>query len=149
MRTAPFRHLFPFNPPTMNHRNKRQLSRLKEHLDSIMENEENFEKTDRLYARIIYFSHDTSTRDIQNVMKPIFDALRTRIYEDDKSIMEFEGIRLDMKRTGVWFEYECDLTAGFEFESVSSASSWFLEIGQLPKKTENLVTVEWIEIGEE
>ncbi len=52
---------------------------------------------DRLYGGIIYFNHGpTNVRDVHNIFKPTFDLLQGRVYTDDKAIVYFEGVRLDM-----------------------------------------------------
>lgn len=57
-----------------------------------------FSKPHKLWARIFYFNHDpiTSAKDIHNIIKPLFDDLEDYVYDDDKQIVIFEGIRLDM-----------------------------------------------------
>lgn len=52
---------------------------------------------ERLFARVVYFKHDRHrARDVHNIVKPLFDVLRGKVYPDDKLILRYEAIRLDM-----------------------------------------------------
>lgn len=57
-----------------------------------------FNKNDRLWARIFYFSQtQAKEHNTHNVIKPLLDAFEGFIYQDDQQILHFEGTRLEMK----------------------------------------------------
>lgn len=129
-----FRKLLIDIPPSINSgsRQKKVFQRkIQPWLDSI--DFIKFSKTDKLYGRIFYFNHETyAVRDIDNILKPIFDMLQGYVYDDDNDILFFEGIRLDMSKKDSWFKIELDGTAINDIDSVLTQTACLVEIGLLP-----------------
>ena len=140
-----FRKLFITIPPTSNKKSqqkKRFLEQVKGQLSSIT-TLPIFNSTDRLYGRIFYFNHEkTRIRDIHNIIKPLFDCLEDIVYDDDKQIVHFEGIRLDMEHSSAWFEIEINLS---ELDAVAlTETSCLIEVGRLPISPSNTIKVTWL-----
>jgi hypothetical protein len=51
-----------------------------------------------LYARIIWF-HDRQNGDVDNIIKPILDALEGVVYRDDRLIVKCSSERVDLRQT--------------------------------------------------
>lgn len=109
-----------------------------------------FSTADKLYGRIIYFNHDgPRTRDIHNILKPLFDELKGRVYEDDKVIFHFEGVRLEMEYYSVWFELGLNLSNEPDLAKVFQETACPIEVGVLPMVPSQTVTVKWLRAGSE
>jgi hypothetical protein len=107
-----------------------------------------FASQDKLYGRIVYFNHEKSNaRDIDNILKPIFDRLKSVIYQDDHSILHCEGIRLDMVKYGSSFNLEIDWTRGSTvgIGQIYNHTCLLIEVGQLPLTERSLVHVIWLQ----
>jgi len=116
-------------------------------LDEIKRSFEPYQANDRLYGRIIYFNYEKSNvRDIHNVFKKTFDFLNKIVYEDDKAILVFEGIRLDMLKIGSQFDIETIVDADNVKEALEKESTCLLiEVGQLPLVESSVIKVIWFE----
>jgi hypothetical protein len=140
-----FRKLLIDIPPSVNSggRQKKEFQKkIQPWLDSI--NFIKFSNTDKLYGRIFYFNHDTyGIRDIHNIIKPIFDMLQGYIYDDDNSILSFEGIRLDMPKKNSWFEIELDFDATPDLYLVEQKTCCLIEVGLLPV-SESAIKIIWL-----
>lgn len=140
-----FRKLLIDIPPSVNSggRQKKEFQKkIQPWLDSI--NFVKFSNTDKLYGRVFYFNHDTyGIRDIHNIIKPIFDMLQAYIYDDDNSILSFEGIRLDMPKKNLWFEIELDFDATPDLYLVEQKTCCLIEVGLLPI-TESAIKIMWL-----
>lgn len=113
-------------------------------LDEIQVNK--YSLTERLYGRIIYFNHErTNVRDIHNIFKPTLDLLNDIVYEDDQSILFFEGIRLDMVKSGLWFEVYIDTDMEvIDLSPIFNQTCLLIEVGTLPLTSPNIVSIQWI-----
>lgn len=95
-----FQTLLPLVPPSSNSNKKESFKKQVEDLlkDQGYTKDPQYILQGKLYGRIFYFNHEKgSVRDIHNIIKPLFDALEGYVYKDDKDIIHFEGIRLDME----------------------------------------------------
>lgn len=52
----------------------------------------------RLYARIIWFARKKGGPDVDNIVKPILDALRGVVYEDDSQIDQCLATKIDLTK---------------------------------------------------
>ena len=50
---------------------------------------------DRMYARIVWFHHVSAQGDLDNIVKPILDALESVVYDNDRRIAECLAVRID------------------------------------------------------
>jgi Endodeoxyribonuclease RusA len=111
-----------------------------------------FSGSKRLYAKVFYFNHErASSRDVHNILKPLFDLLRGVAYEDDKQIVHFEAFRLEMERHGQWFDYSINGEIPNEDELLQlllrpmdgGRTGVFIEIGEVPS-TNPVFEVNWL-----
>ncbi len=144
-----FRKILPKIPLSANASSK-STERFKKEiapwLAEIKSNFEPYQKDTRLYGRIIYFNYErANVRDIHNVFKKTFDFLNGIVYEDDKAILVFEGIRLDMLKFGSWFGFEIAETNMTELNDVLSKkiTCLLIEVGQLPIIENKLINIIW------
>lgn len=143
-----FTGLLFFTPPTANSLHSRQGQKTKDliqqwfdELDQVVP----FEQNARLWGRIIYFNHDIArARDIHNIIKPLFDSLRGKLYADDKMIYHFEGVRLDMAYYGVWFDVDVDLKVQPDLARAWSETVCLIEVGELPVQPSQAVQILWL-----
>lgn len=104
----------------------------------------NFASDDKLYGRIFYFNHDRlAVRDIHNIIKPMFDGLESYIFHDDKQILHFEGVRLDMNHSDFWFEVEYDLSTQ-DLQHILTKTCCLIQVSKLPETPPDVVKVTWL-----
>ncbi len=142
-----FRKLLVDIPPSSNSRSKPKKVFQKK-IQSWLDNIDflKFSKTDKLYGRIFYFNHEVyGVRDIHNIIKPIFDMLQGKVYDDDNDILFFEAIRLDMSKKDSWFKIELDGTATDEIEKALIQTCCLIEVGTLPPIESNAVKLLWLD----
>jgi hypothetical protein len=100
-------YLLPGTPPNMNEKGDKEPTKPKLHhryknfLINTFANltqKPIFPQPTKLWGRIFYINHQkiTQAADIHNILQPIFLLLTDYVYESDKQIMYFEGIRLDL-----------------------------------------------------
>lgn len=53
---------------------------------------------DRLYARIIWFTRKKGGPDVDNIIKPILDALKGTVYGDDSQIDQCLATKIDLTK---------------------------------------------------
>ena len=53
---------------------------------------------DRLYIRIVCFARKKGGPDVDNIIKPIVDALKGIVYKDDSLISQCLSIRIDLEK---------------------------------------------------
>lgn len=142
-----FTGLLFFTPPTANSVHSRQGQKTKDliqqwfdGLDQVMP----FEQNARLWRRLIYFNHDdVRARDIHNIIKPLFDSFRGKLYADDKMIYHFEAVRLDMAYYGEWFMVNFNLHNEPDLLRTLSETACLIEVGELPIQPSGLVDIIW------
>ena len=54
--------------------------------------------SDRLYIRIVWFARIKGGPDVDNIIKPIVDALKGIIYTDDALISQCLSVRIDLEK---------------------------------------------------
>lgn len=54
--------------------------------------------SDRLYIRIVWFTRKKGGPDVDNIIKPIVDALKGIIYKDDALISQCLSVRIDLEK---------------------------------------------------
>ena len=107
-----------------------------------------FSDEDWLYGRIYYFNHDrgSNARDIHNIIKPLFDALESRAYKNDKQIKHFEGYRLDMEFNNTYFDVEFNLSSEPDLIQLLSETGCLVEIGIAPAAPSDLIKITWLQV---
>ncbi|MEZ4729832.1 MAG: RusA family crossover junction endodeoxyribonuclease [Caldilineaceae bacterium] len=142
-----FTGLIFFTPPTANSLHSRQGQKTKDLIQQWFDRLEQvmpFEQNTRLWGRIIYFNHDiVRARDIHNIIKPMFDSFRGKLYPDDKMIYYFEGIRLDMAYHGEWFMLNVNLRRQPDLLRTLTETACLIEVGELPIQPSVLVDIAW------
>jgi len=106
-----------------------------------------FSKPNKLWAKMVYFNHDpiTSAKDIHNIIKPLFDDLEDYLYDDDKQIIVFEGIRLDMEDVDDAFVIEYLDYDMPDIQRTLQETCCLIEIGLLPViKESTIVKIKWL-----
>ncbi len=145
-----FQTLLPLVPPSSNSRGRNKKTRFKEQVTALLKDQESTEVPQdilqgKLYGRIFYFNHEKkSVRDIHNIIKPLFDALEGYVYKDDKDIIHFEGIRLDMEHNDRWFEIELNLSAVPDLQQALTKTCCYIEISELPAFPTSAVKITWL-----
>lgn len=147
MQETVFRILIPGIPLSNNATNSRVKDRFREYVASqisLIQSVYSFSTNDRFYGRVIYFNHEKiGIRDIHNIFKPMFDALEGHAYDDDKHILHFEGIRLDMEYNSQWFEIEFVMQVP-NLERALLETCCLIEIARLSSSSESAVNVTWL-----
>jgi hypothetical protein len=142
-----FQKLFVVIPPSSNQLGSKPARRFKAQVqDWIGDVSERyrFASDDKLYGRIFYFNHSrVAVRDIHNIIKPLFDGLESYLFHDDKQILHFEGVRLDMERSDFWFEVEYDLSAQ-DLQYVLTETCCLIQVSKLPETPPDVVKVTWL-----
>ena len=54
---------------------------------------------DRLYIRIIWFARKDVGLDVDNIIKPIADALQGVVYRNDRQLAQCFSMRIDLEKT--------------------------------------------------
>ncbi len=103
----------------------------------------------RLYGRVICFNRqrEGNTLDVDNLFKPLFDALEGIVYENDRNIVHVEGIRLDMKNYGFLFDLAIDQTIkGIDCSPIfdEEKTSILIEIAPLSFIKTSMVAITWL-----
>ncbi|MDM8552780.1 hypothetical protein QUF72_22055 [Desulfobacterales bacterium HSG2] len=62
----------------------------------LAENNPVFSEDDKLWLRIFYFNHESTTIDVHNIVKPTLDLLEGFVYPNDRNIKYLESVHLDM-----------------------------------------------------
>lgn len=103
-----------------------------------------FPKDVPLFGKITFFNHDTkNTRDIHNIIKPLMDAFEKHLYDDDKVIVHFEGIRVDMNQKSTWFELEFKADPDFSPGDALAENYCFIEISTMPPRKSSCISLNW------
>jgi len=88
-----------------------------------------------LYSRIIWFHRYFSDQgDVDNILKPIHDALKGAAYDDDQSIVRTASFRINIAQEYVVDSDPLDPEAGFELlrhlDSAENRDILYIEIGE-------------------
>ncbi len=54
--------------------------------------------SDRLYIRIVWFTRKKGGPDVDNITKPIVDAMKGIVYKDDSLISQCLSVRIDLEK---------------------------------------------------
>lgn len=146
-----FRKVFFFQPPSSNQTGR--ALRTDELIREALADSDfpAFGEGERLFARVVYFNHDRHrARDIHNIVKPLFDVLRGKVYPDDKLILRYEAIRLDMYPVELGFvvEFKEGHSQAFEVARLMEMreTAFLVEISPITADQESMVSVTWVEV---
>lgn len=146
-----FQYIFDFIPPSSNSKAPKQKDVIKDKVAKSlgpMPERPLFPGTEALFARVFHSNHErVNVRDIHNVFKPLFDVLEGRIYENDRQILQFEGVRLDMERHTQFFTLDFGFSDGLKLHELTlqaKRTCFYVEIGKLPMPEPETVKVTWV-----
>lgn len=78
----------------------------------------------------------------------MFDALEGRAYENDRQILHFEGVRVDMEKAAKLFTLEFGSEKGLELHELveeRKVTCCYAEVGKLPMPEPETVKVTWVD----
>jgi len=86
-----------------------------------------------LYLRVDYFFNGETDLDLDNMIKPIQDALKNCIYEDDKTIHEVHARKFNRNDYDLtWFDFDA-AASGVQTAPDQPEEFVFVTVAQLPK----------------
>lgn len=93
----------------------------------------------RLYARINWFHGEPTTQDVDNIVKPILDSLKSIVFVDDSQIGECHVTRIDLSRP-YQFSGEPDLETFTRFSALQLAHEKHILWIEIGEAAEQIVT---------